>query len=315
MKEQADRITKLVLPLAFSLFLTTACHQFVSQKSHPSLKPSVECRVIQHELGKTCVPMKPQRIVVLEPDFILNPLIALGIKPIGYASINFEGKEIFLGLSPDDVTGATNVGNYQQPSLEKILMLKPDLILSTEHNPYSLLNAIAPTVPVPSDTAVSGAFFKENLRYVANVVGEQTKAEEVLRQYQNRIKDLKNRLGNQLEQIEVSVIHYGNGYVYTPATNHDAVGNVLIDAGIRHKLPPPGKTISLETIEEYDADILFIINLERRSLGFFLQHPIFSCLKAVKNKRVYLVPSERWDVRGMLGANKILDDLFKYLPH
>nr|RNJ66435.1 MAG: iron-siderophore ABC transporter substrate-binding protein [Leptolyngbya sp. IPPAS B-1204] len=245
----------------------------------------------------------------------LDPLIALGIKPIGYTSDIGRGREIIASVSIDDVKGATNVGKSDQPSLEKVLQLKPDLILATDHHPYQLLSAIAPTVPVPPnfETPANEAFFKEALRYVARVIGKETKAEEVLNQYQHRIEELQQRLGNQLEQIEVSLIYYSNGYVYKPEKGHDAGTDVLIDTGLRYKLPPSGVPFSIETIEEYDADILFIVSFEQRSLSFFLQHPIFSHLKAVKTNRAYLVSQERWDTRGILGANQILDDLFKYL--
>ncbi|MDZ4870791.1 MAG: putative ABC transporter substrate-binding lipoprotein YhfQ [Chroococcidiopsis cubana SAG 39.79] len=275
------------------------------------------CRVIGHEFGETCVPLKPQRIVALNPDTILDPLIALGIKPIGYTSDNVGGKEIIGSVSLDDVAGATNVGKSDQPSLEQVFMLKPDLILATKYHPYPLLSAIAPTVVVPSpnfDVPANEAFFKENLRYIAKVLGEETKAEKILDRYQKRIEDLKQRLGNRLSQIKVSVIYYIHGLVYTPAKNYDATADVLIDLGLHYKLPPSGKSFSIESVDEYNTDILFIINLERKPLSFFLQHPIFSRLKAVKNNRAYLVPLERWDTRGILGANQILDDLFKYLP-
>jgi iron complex transport system substrate-binding protein len=271
--------------------------------------------MIQHQFGKTCVPLNPQRIVALDPNTTLDPLIALGIKPIGFATFyDNEGKEVLPGVSLDDVKGATNVGNAEQPSLEKVVMLKPDLILAADSQPYPLLSAIAPTVPMPSpnfEAPANEAFFKENLRYVAKVLGKEAKAEGILNQYQQRIEDLKNRLGKQLEQIEVSVIYYTLGLVYTPARNYDATADVLVDTGLRFKRPTGH--VSIETIEEYDADILFIINIERRPLSYYTQHPLFSRLKAVKTNRVYLVPPERWDTRGILGANQILDDLFKYL--
>jgi iron complex transport system substrate-binding protein len=303
--------------MVFPLLLMTACHHPVVQKPDLSLKPAVECRVIQHHFGETCVPLKLRRIVALNPNSNLDPLIALGIKPIGYAA-GVEGKEGLSSVSFDDVKGATNVGKADQPSLEKIVMLKPDLILAINRNSYQSLSAIAPTVaPVPSwlnDSTANEAFFKSNLRFVAKVVGEEAKAEEVISQYQKRIEEFRQRLGNQLEQIEVSVIYYTVGLVYTPAAKSgDASADVLIDTGLRYKRPTPGAPFSIETIEAYDTDILFIITFEREPLSFFSQHPLLSRLKAVKNNRVYLVSPKRWDTTGILGANQILDDLEKYL--
>ncbi|MCU0537451.1 MAG: iron-siderophore ABC transporter substrate-binding protein [Hydrococcus sp. Prado102] len=320
MSNLVSRRIKPFFSIALLLLLVTSCAKLSSEKNVTSIQqPGVttECRIIQHEFGETCVPLQPQRIIALSPDIALDPIIALGIVPVGYTSYyNGTGKEVLSSVSFDDVKGATSVGTSDQPSLEKIFMLKPDLILATKNDPYKLLSAIAPTVVVPSpnlDKPANEAFFKENLRYIGKVLGEEAKAEEVLEQYHKRIEQLQQRLGNQLKQIEVSLIYYSDGYVYTPAKNYDASADVLIDTGLRYKRPLLGANFSIESMKEYDTDVLFIINLNRKPLSFFSQHPIFSRLQAVKNNRTYLVNLERWDTRGILGANQILDDLFKYL--
>ncbi|MFQ4145909.1 iron-siderophore ABC transporter substrate-binding protein [Chlorogloeopsis sp. ULAP02] len=324
MKKQSYRLIKPFLLMAFSLLVITACYQPVIQTSHLSLKPAVECRVIQHKFGETCVPLKPQRIIALAPRETLDPLLALGIKPIGFASYNSGGKEGLFGVSFEEVKGTKNVGDSLQPSLEKILMLKPDLILSSDfgnaHQKYKLLSAIAPTVSVPNDADIPAidwenkTYFKENLRYIAKLIGQEIKAEEVLNKYQKRTEELKKRLGNQLQQIEVSVIFYGEGYIWTIAKS-DTISHVLTDIGLRHKFVPRGEwNLSIETINKYDADVLFIVDVDKRSPSFYFQNPMFSSLKVVKNNRAYVVSQENWRGFGISGANKILDDLFKYLP-
>ncbi|NJR52463.1 MAG: ABC transporter substrate-binding protein [Leptolyngbyaceae cyanobacterium CSU_1_3] len=79
--------------MAFSLLLMTACYQPVIQKTHLFLKPSPECRVVQHEFGETCVPLNPRWIVVLSPQVTLDPLVALDIKPIGFTTSYIPNKE------------------------------------------------------------------------------------------------------------------------------------------------------------------------------------------------------------------------------
>lgn len=327
-KKQSYHLVKLFLLMAFSFILLTACHPSVIQKPHISLKPASECRVIQHKLGETCIPINPQRIIALSSEATLDPLIALGIKPIGSVSaVNSKGKEILFGASPDEVTGIENVGNAGQPSLEKILMLKPDLILSTDYSGtnqrYKLLSMIAPTVPVtpPEHTADvdlgNQAYFEYNLRYIARLLGQETRAEEVLNQYHQRVEKLKKRLGNQLHQLEVSIIFYGEGYIWTAVKGIYPIHDILNDIGLSHKFSRLGgqdEYLSIETIDKFDADVLFIVDVDERTSSFYFQHPIFSSLKAVKNNRAYVVSQEKWRTNGISGANKILDDLFKYLP-
>jgi iron complex transport system substrate-binding protein len=298
------------------------CANPAIEKTETAIQPPStlsECRVIPHEFGETCVPLNLQRIVALDPNIALESLIALGIKPVGFTWFdNSQGSNFLPGVPLDAIEGVTNVGYTEQPSLEKTLMLKPDLILSSQYNntPYHLLSAIAPTISVPypnSDQPKDEAFFKENLRYVAKIVDKEAKAEELINQYQKRIEDFQQRLGSQRQQIEVVVIYHSPGLIYTPARNYDATADVLTDTGLRYKLPTAGVPFSIESFDEYNTDVLFMISNERKPLSYYSQHLLFKHLKAVKTNRLYLVPPERWDTRGILGANQILDDLFKYL--
>jgi iron complex transport system substrate-binding protein len=322
-KSYTSRLIKSVLLITFTWLLVTGCSQFVT-RPYLSFQPSSECRTIQHKFGETCIPPRPQRIIALDPRITLDPLIALGIKPVGYTSYGGKDKEVLLGVSLDEVKGSKNVGSPFQASLEKILMLKPDLILKTDYSDadqsYKLESAIAPTLPVPNESLVleidskNRAYFKYNLEYIAKLLGQETKAEEVLRRYYKRIEELKKRLGDQVSQIEISVIFYGEGYIWT-ISKDDTISSILTDIGLNHKIAPHGNwNLSIETINEYDADILFIIDIDERASKFYLQNPMFRTLKAVKNNRAYVVTQQNWRGFGMSGANKILDDLFRYLP-
>lgn len=316
------RLTKLFLLIFFSFLLITACYQLDTQKSGSSII-SPECRDVQHKFGETCVPLNPRRIVALDPRITLDPLLALGIKPVGYAAYGEKGNEVLLGVSLDKVKGSANVGSPDQASLEKVFMLKPDLILQADYRAnqsYKIESAIAPTFPVPSEAHMveigleNETYFKYNLRYIAELVGQQAKVEEVINQYQKRTEELKKSLGNQLQQMEAAVIFYGEGYIWTISTG-DIISSIFADIGLRHKSVAYGDwNISIETINKYDADILFIIDIDERTPSFYFQNPMFRTLKAVRNNRAYVVSQESWRGYGISGANKILDDLFKYLP-
>jgi len=332
-KKPSDRLIKPFLLIAFSFLLITACYQPGTQTPQLSLKPAVECRVIQHALSETCVPLNPQRIVALNPERNLDALIAFGIKPIGYTGYDIPntGKSGLFGASLDAVAGAEYVGNAYEPSIEKILKLKPDLILTCCNPPnYQLLSTIAATVPVPdpywdednSDNSLykstDQAYFKENLRYHGRLLNQEAKAEELLNQYYQRVNELKKRLGNQLQQLEISVIFFTEGGIFTITDRIRTLPPAIFnDVGLRYKFLSQGRdlkpSLSIETIDEFDTDILFIVDYAERPSSYF-QHPMFKSLKAVKNNRAFVVDPETWGAQGILGANKILDDLFKYLP-
>jgi iron complex transport system substrate-binding protein len=74
-------------------------------------------------------------------------------------------------------------------------------------------------------------------------------------------------------------------------------------------------SLSIETLPEYDADFLFVSkefkrHSENSNLLSFLKQPIWSTLKAARNKQVYV---GQWGgVGGPITANQFFDDLYEH---
>jgi iron complex transport system substrate-binding protein len=317
-----NRSLKFFLLVAFVLIAIASCQNPLIKGSQPLIEQSKivsECRFVRHLLGKTCVPVEPKRIVALDPTYILDPLLTLGIKPVGTAVDYWRGKTYWGGLSPDEAEGIEVIGQSYQPSLEKLLALKPDLILGLTdvRQYYQQLSAIAPTVLLDYDREVKFSF-KEYFRTIARIVDRKANAEEVLVRYQKQIKTLKAQIGDRLEGKEISVIYYGDGSFWAP-TRYAAFFQILNDLGIRLKPIFLGVnsninfTFSIEALDNYDADILFICDTDYKTESFFLKNPLISSLKAAQNKRLYVVEGHRWQAYGPSVINKIIDDFSKYL--
>ena len=92
------------------------------------------------------LPMQPKRIVVL--DFLLaESLAALNVTPVGMVDPNRYRE--WIGYDIPRFTHVLDVGTRQQPSLEAMARLKPDLILGVTFRHAALFDAferIAPTV-------------------------------------------------------------------------------------------------------------------------------------------------------------------------
>lgn len=120
------------------IFTTTACEsntrradptELTTQNSPTSSEQdSVATKTVSHALGQAEIPLDPQRIVVLDANgsFYVDALSSLDIQPIGVSRcsdcVALDNFEDFLEDIP-------TVGNNEQPSLEKIVSLNPDLIL------------------------------------------------------------------------------------------------------------------------------------------------------------------------------------------
>ncbi len=226
------------------------------------------------------------------------------------------GKRYFPALRPELVAGIESVGAEGTPSLERILKLQPDLILLADQaeQAYKQLSAIAPTALV--DIWRDKIPIKESCRYIAQLVGQGEKAEEIINQYHERVEEFRKRLGNRIRGLEISVIgHYDSQFVVSPISAN--YFQVFQDLGLPIKpvfLKQNGwSSISIEAIDKYDGDILFIVEDVRGSSSYLSQNPLISSLKSVRNNQAYIVNRKIWDFYGPIGMNLFLDDLSRYL--
>jgi iron complex transport system substrate-binding protein len=92
------------------------------------------------------MPLRAQRVVALDFMFA-ESAIALDIVPVGMADTAFYPG--WLGYASDRLAHVTDVGSRQEPGLEAIAAVQPDLILGVgfRHAPiFDALDRIAPTI-------------------------------------------------------------------------------------------------------------------------------------------------------------------------
>lgn len=302
-------VKPLLLAVLFFL-LTTACHSLVIHKPEHQTAHSPDCRVVQHQLGAICIPVNPKRVIA---DIgLIDALLSLGIRPIGMTTANdVFGQQYLAGLTLEEVKGIHDAGDYINPSLEKILKLKPDLILGTvvHKNIYRQLSAIAPTILVEDQKYEP---IQKTFRYLAQVLDKEVEADRVISQYQARITELRGKLSRRSQEIKVTVLIRYGGSFRLPGPWH-ASHEIFSDLGVTDRVSDPANPISLEILGEYDADVLFVIDYDGKPKSFFLQNPLIASLNAVKNNRAYFVKTDKWHPGGPLGLNRMLDDMLKYL--
>lgn len=306
------------------LLLITLLSWGCQRTNSPSTITNQDCRQVEHSQGVTCIPDDWQTLVALDSVTAENS-IALGITPLGTT---------FSGISKhleDRFTNINNIGTTGEPNIEKILALKPDLIvgIDSQENIYPQLSHIAPTVLIPyNHSGEWKAVFQE----FSTLLGKKEVGEEIMAKYDQRIAEFKEKIGENPPVVSVVRIYPDSINLYL---RDSFLGTILADAG----LPRPESQnlsaeeakkiagneiqmiISKELLTKADADVIFIwtgendpkINEELQQKIIALQKDnLWQNLQAVKNGRVYQVPSY-WIGSGAIAANLVLDDLFKYL--
>ncbi|WP_135547008.1 ABC transporter substrate-binding protein [Paenibacillus cymbidii] len=273
----------------------------VAPTASPSVQPSASAsaapakRTITHALGQTEVPAKVSRVASLTPHFA-DHLVALGITPIASVSREAGDFEPYLAAQ---LKGTESLGQQSAPSLEKLVTLKPDLILAVEKDhskAYETLQKTAPTL-IFTDKEMeqdwAGVFLK-----VAAAVGKKDEGKAKLKAFEDRTKALKEKLAAKLGNETV---------VFFKMTDKDArvlsknspLGKIAYEQ-LGLKAPqglPDGEgeiKIAIEKLPEMNPDHIFVMDVNVPDyvdkLNEAMKTPIWQSLNAVKNKHVYMVP-------------------------
>ena len=300
--------------LAIVLFSSCANNASRTLTNNADSLPS-QCRVVEHLTGEACVPNNPQRIIAAS-ESTLEAALILGFKPMG--TTNYAQQTSYL---KERLESSASVGlDSRQLNVEKILTIKPDLILATDdygeqQELYNRLSQIAPTV-IGQWWDGQSIRWKECFQLFAQAFGKTSEAEEIVNAYNQRIVELQQQIGDHLPNTVISIVTIYPDRIRLHGKTHYISSTIVEDLGFpRPPSQAEGADVSLESIGDADGDIIFITALDPEAQLYqqVLNHPLWKQLNAVQAGKVYKVNDSYWRGSGYIAANLVLDDLFKYL--
>lgn len=277
---------------------------------------ATNCRTIQHALGETCVPLQPQRLIVLGVP-TLGDALALGVLPIA-SIVYFDDPPPYL---VNFLSSVQILGREEQPNLEKILALQPDLIIGMRYATEAIYDRLTQIAPTVVDDWEGYPSWRDHFNFVATVLNKTEAAQQVWANYQQRIAALQTALGDRLPDLEISFVHICCGTIDIDLSN-SFNGSILTDVGFRRPeaqaAPIAGGITSLSTerLMDIESDVLFIATDGESSvqkMAELQRNPLWQSLRAVQQDRVYPVNYPTWRGGNPLAAHAVLDDLFRYL--
>jgi iron complex transport system substrate-binding protein len=310
------------------LLLLTACggqqsgQQSTDQSTQQPAQQSAggeQSYTVKHAMGETTIKGTPQRVVVLTTQGV-ETLVTLGVKPVGAVG-SFTDPNNFYDFVKPQLEGTKVVGSESQPNLEAIAALKPDLILGMKFRHekiYQQLSAIAPTVFVEEPRGD----WKENFLLYAEALNKKAEGEKVIADWNKRVEEFKQKAGDKL-QTKVSLVRFmpGRVRIYYKDT---FTGTILKDLGVARPASQDkdefAAEVTKERIPEMDGDIMFYFSYETgngeatKLEKEWTNDPLWKNLNVVKNNKAYKVDDVIWNTSGgVICANKVLDELEKYL--
>jgi iron complex transport system substrate-binding protein len=297
--------------------LTALCAILVALPAHATCNGR---EIIAHVANAPlCIPANPQRIVVLDTLYSLGMTMELGASVVGAPLFAMEDKTLEAVAR---AAGVADIGHNTQPSPERIIALKPDLILGDaviHGRAYEMAAQVAPTVLVDVQN------WRDYYATVAEVTGRKGAADDAFKKYEARAAEIRKTVPD----IKVSVLRIipGGFQVYTDGPGAYAPFSVLRDAGVKrtaYETAADGTVLKRpdwEGLAALDGDVLLYIvggshhnDTQGKLEAETLANPLWQMLPAVKAGRAYRVDPVTWmEFSGLASANRILDDVERYI--
>lgn len=265
---------------------------------------------IKHIKGEYTLTEKPKVIAALDVKFI-DQLIALGEQPAGSVVAGAKGATFpeYLGELGD----VQVLGTRDEPNLEAIVALKPDLILMTDfqEEAYESVSKIAPTIVLDFYED-----WRDTLVTMSEITGKQTEAKTVQQAYEDKLTGLREQLKAKLGNETVALIRPRPEGIRVHGPEHRTGSILYDDLGLNAPefvtaiTEDTSVEISMETVADIGADRYFLLSddLFAKDAEELANSPVWKSLDAVKNNRAYDVNATLWIAYyGPIAINIIVD--------
>ena len=319
----------LLVVLLIVALLTSGVSEAV-QSATPTATPASgsETRAIEHALGSLELEGIPERIVVLEWTYA-EDLLALDVQPIGVADV--EGYRKWVNVEPALSDDVADVGTRQEPSLEAIAALEPDLIIGVQfrHEPiYDELSDIAPTLvfnPYPGEDGPNQLEeMEQTFLAIAAAVGREEQGQDVLAALDEAYEVARA----ELEEAG----HTGREFVLTQAftsqdvpqlrlfTDNAMAVQILEAIGLENAwdagLEQYGfSTVGVEALANVqDVDFFYVVQDDDNVFENQLrENAVWRNLAFVREERAYPLGGDTWLFGGPLSAELVVDKIVSLL--
>ncbi|TAA73600.1 ABC transporter substrate-binding protein [Planococcus salinarum] len=280
---------------------------------------------IQGTNGEVTLDEPAEKVVVLEWTYA-EDLLAVGVQPAGMADIESYGDYVNIEPQLDDTV--IDVGGRQEPNLEAIAEIDPDLIIGVDFRHTAMLEElerIAPTVifnPYPEDESIDPYQEMETtFLEIAKAVDKTEEADEVLADLEEKYEESAAEIeAADLETNDVILTLAYSGpqapeiRVFTP---HSMASVILERIGLNNVHEPEefqvfgSSTFNVEGLVQYeDANYLYTVpdedNIYENQLA---GNAVWENLNFVEEGRTYDLGPDTWLYGGPLSAETLMDQI------
>lgn len=308
--------------VAGTLLLAACGHAEADPAAAPEGTAGSGGRTVEHAMGTVEVPEDPQRVATIG-EVLAGHVASVGVQPVaGTDDVDewlapYASAGLLPGVTPEEIE---QIGTTEEPDLERLAVLTPDLILIEESSAgelYDDLSRIAPTMVV---TRESNAAWQETFDQTVEAVGRQDEAEQVRQRY----RELFTEVPPDAAETEVTFLRGAGPGQFRLDVRSGFGGSVADEAGYgvdrgaaseEEELASYGAIeYSNERLGVVDGDLLVTStqeeggpsNIEELTAG-----PLWGAIPAVRDGRVLELPQPVYNGGTYVAAELLLKALIE----
>lgn len=283
------------------LLLAAAC--WLLPQAETAVKETDTRQVTDSAGREVTIPKHPKRVVILNASNLDLYVAAGGAKAV-------VGKPVSQALSPsvaEAVAEAEEVGIIHSPDVEKILSLKPDLVIGT-NVPYhtNLADTLSQAgIPLYVQSLDSLEDLKTALAFYGSLTGQEAQAQDVSDKLTADIAAVKQQAAGRTPPK--SLILFGSPESFNMGTSKCFTGNLLNELGggnIADRAMGDGGylPLSMEFVARENPQVIFVIThgnvaeLESKLRQELAASEAWQNVAAVQTGKVYVLPYELFAV-------------------
>lgn len=282
--KEIKKIVGLLLVLVFALSFT-ACNNKEEKKEE-----SKGIKITDSYNREITLDKIPERVVTLSPG-ATETIFALAKQNVLVARSDYDDY-------PSEVSKIPSVGSLNQPNVEKIAELKPDLVIGGAHFPKEAIQkfdelGIKVAVLYGSED-FEGAY--KNINDIAQVLGVKEKGQEIVDGMKKKVSDVEAKVKGLSKPRLYYVVGFGK-------EDFTAGGNTFINqliekaGGENIAKDVQGWKYSLEKIVEKNPEIIVVPDKYDTKKNF-LATDKYKDLPAVKSSKVFEIDNNMLDRQG-----------------
>lgn len=285
-------VTRLILLLSLTMVLEQGC-----RRDSPSTETQTALASAMDALGRTIsVREYPRRIVSMAPSNT-EILLSLGLRE------NLVGVTDFYG-DVEKVRGVPRVGGYTNPSVERIVALKPDIVFAARGNPRDVIEQLRQHgIPVFClDTRSVSQLFSD-IETVGRLTGAGDPASLLTAEIREEMQRIREKVDVLNENDRPRVLWVGQEEPLRTAGPGSLVEELIILAGgnnVARNERDAWPSLSLEKLVLADPNVVILgedkykesPDKVRDTLSRFRRHPVWQNLSAVREGRVHAIPTD-----------------------